>query len=177
MIIDDIQFKKLLTAEEVQQIVQRMAAEVYQDYKDKSPLFVGVLNGAFRLTSDFISYYEGDCKVSFVKLASYSGLTSTQLVQTLLEVSEDIEGHDIVILEDIIDSGRTLKTLVDMFSNAKVNSFRIASLLYKKDTYQGEYAIDYIGREIPSEFVVGYGLDYNEEGRNLNAIYIIDKDE
>ena len=148
-----------------------MAQEIAVDYKDESPIFVGVLNGAFMFVSDFLKAYPHPCEVSFVKLSSYHGLTSTGIVETLLDVPDNIEGRSIIILEDIIDTGRTLQKLVHIFGNTKVKEFKIASLFYKSEVYNGEYAIDYVGLEIPDKFIVGYGLDYKELGRNLREVY------
>tara|TARA_B100001146_G_scaffold218000_1_gene223217 strand:+ start:1552 stop:2766 length:1215 start_codon:yes stop_codon:yes gene_type:complete len=169
--LHDKHFKPFLNESQIQDAVKAVAEKVAADYKDEVPIFVGVLNGAFMFVSDFLKHYPYDCEVSFVKLSSYRGLTSTGIVETLLDVSEDIEGRSVVILEDIIDTGRTLKELVHLFSNANVKEFKIASLFYKSDVYNGEYAIDYWGIEIPNKFIVGYGLDYKELGRNLKEVY------
>ncbi|GGG55940.1 hypothetical protein GCM10011414_27220 [Croceivirga lutea] len=156
---------------EIQEAVKKIALQIAEDYKNETPLFVGVLNGAFMFVSDLMKHYPYDCEVSFVKLSSYQGLTSTGIVETLLDVSEDIEGKSVIIIEDIIDTGRTLQQLVHLFSDTNVKEFKIASLFYKPDVYNGEYAIDYVGIEIPNKFIVGYGLDYNELGRNLKEVY------
>ncbi|WP_209402047.1 adenylate kinase [Pseudozobellia sp. WGM2] len=169
--LHDKHFKAFLSEAQIEAAVKNVAEKVAADYKDEVPIFVGVLNGAFMFVSDFLKHYPYDCEVSFVKLSSYQGLTSTGIVETLLDVSEDIEGRSVVILEDIIDTGRTLKELVHLFSNANVKEFKIASLFYKSDVYNGEYAIDYWGIEIPDKFIVGYGLDYKELGRNLKQVY------
>jgi adenylate kinase len=169
--LHDKYFKPFLSEAQIQAAVKSVAEKVAADYKDKTPIFVGVLNGAFMFVSDFLKAYPHSCEVSFVKLSSYQGLTSTGIVETLLDVSEDIEGRSVIILEDIIDTGRTLKQLVHLFSKANVKEFKIASLFYKSEIYNGEYAIDYWGIEIPDKFIVGYGLDYNELGRNLRQVY------
>lgn len=148
-----------------------MAKEIAADYKDETPLFVGVLNGAFMFVSDFLKAYQHPCEVSFVRLSSYQGLTSTGIVETLLDVPDELEGKSVIILEDVVDTGRTLKQLVHLFSNKNVKEFKIGTLFYKSDIYNGEYAIDYVGLEIPDHFIVGYGLDYNELGRNLREVY------
>lgn len=121
--------------------------------------------------SDLMKAYQHPCEVSFVRLSSYQGLTSTGIVETLLDVPENIEGRSVIILEDIIDTGRTLQKLVHLFSKTKVKEFKIASLFYKPDVYKGEYAIDYFGLAIPDNFIVGYGLDYKEQGRNFKEVY------
>lgn len=164
-------FKPFLSESDIQQAVLRMAKEIAVDYKDQTPIFVGVLNGSFMFVSDFLKSYQHPCEVSFVKLSSYQGLTSTGIVETLLDLPENIEGRSVIILEDIIDTGRTLQQLVHLFAKTNVKEFKIASLFYKSEVYNGEYAIDYFGLEIPDRFIVGYGLDYNELGRNLKEVY------
>ncbi|MUH35621.1 adenylate kinase [Zobellia amurskyensis] len=169
--LHDKHFKPFLSEAQIKAAVKSVADQVAADYKDETPIFVGVLNGAFMFISDFLKEYQHPCEVSFVKLSSYQGLTSTGIVETLLDVSENIEGRSVIILEDIIDTGRTLKKLVHLFSKANVKEFRVASLFFKSEVYNGEYKIDYVGIDIPDKFIVGYGLDYNELGRNLKEVY------
>lgn len=169
--LHDQYFKPYLSEEEILTAVKVMADKVAADYKDETPIFVGVLNGAFMFVSDFLKAYQHPCEVSFVKMSSYAGLTSTGIVETLLDVSENIEDRSVIILEDVIDTGRTLQELIHMFSNINVKEFKIASLFYKSEIYKGEYTIDYVGIEIPDKFIVGYGLDYKELGRNLREVY------
>jgi len=173
--LHDKTFELFLSEEQVLAAVKKIAAEIAEDYKDEVPVFVGVLNGAFMFVSDFLKSYPYPCEVSFVKLSSYQGLTSTGIVETLLDVPENIEGRSVIILEDIIDTGRTLQELVHLFSNTNVKHFKIASLFFKSEVYNGEYAIDYFGIEIPDKFIVGYGLDYRELGRNLRGVYQINQ--
>ena len=169
--LHDTYFKPFLSETEILTAVKKIADEIAADYKNETPIFVGVLNGAFMFVADFLKQYQHPCEVSFVKLSSYQGLTSTGIVETLLDVNENIENRSVIILEDIIDTGRTLQQLVHLFSNTNVKEFKIASLFFKEDAYNGEYTIDYIGIKIPDKFIVGYGLDYNELGRNLRAVY------
>ncbi|MCR1027023.1 MULTISPECIES: adenylate kinase [Cellulophaga] len=169
--LHDKQFKPFLSQAQVLAAVKNVADKIATDYKDETPLFVGVLNGSFMFVSDLLKEYQHPCEVSFVKLSSYSGLTSTGIVETLLDLPEDISGKSVIILEDIIDTGRTLKELVHLFSQTNVKEFKIATLFHKPSVYNGEYKIDYIGMEIPDKFIVGYGLDYNELGRNLKEVY------
>lgn len=171
MQLHDKSFVPFLSEAQIMDAVQRVANAVAEDYKNETPIFVGVLNGAFMFVSDFLKAYPHPCEVTFVKLSSYGGLTSTGIVETLLDVSEDLEGRSVIILEDIIDTGRTLKALIHMFSNINVKEFKVASLFYKSEIYKGEYTIDYFGMKIPDKFIVGYGLDYNELGRNLREVY------
>jgi len=169
--LHDKHFKPFISEEEILTAVKKIASEIANDYKDETPIIVGVLNGAFMFVSDFLKEYSHPCEVSFVRLSSYSGLTTTGIVETLVGPSDSIEGRSIIILEDVIDTGRTVKELVHMFSNANVKNFKIAGLFYKEDVYDGEYAVDYVGIKIPDKFIVGYGLDYNELGRNLKEVY------
>ncbi len=169
--LHDQYFKPYLSEQEILTAVNNIAEKVAADYKDETPIFVGVLNGAFMFVSDFLKAYPHPCEVTFVKLSSYGGLISTGIVETLLDVSEDIKGRSVIILEDIIDTGRTLQQLIHMFSDIDVKEFKIASLFYKSEIYNGEYKIDYVGLEIPNKFIVGYGLDYKELGRNLREVY------
>jgi adenylate kinase len=169
--LHDKQFKPFLSQAQLLAAVKNVADKIAADYKDETPLFVGVLNGSFMFVSDFLKEYQHPCEVSFVKLSSYSGLTSTGIVETLLDLPENISGKSVIILEDIIDTGRTLKELVHLFSVTNVKEFKIATLFHKPSVYNGEYKIDYIGMEIPDKFIVGYGLDYNELGRNLKEVY------
>jgi adenylate kinase len=169
--LHDKVFKPYLGEEEILKAITRMAEEIARDYKDEMPLFVGVLNGAFMFVSDFLKAYQHPCEVSFVRLGSYQGLTSTGIVETLLDAPDELEGKSVIILEDVVDTGRTLKHLVELFSNTHAKEFKIATLFYKSEVYNGEYAIDYVGLEIPDDFIVGYGLDYKELGRNLREVY------
>ncbi|WP_394747262.1 adenylate kinase [Spongiimicrobium salis] len=174
--LHDKYFKPYLSETEILTAVQTVADKVAADYKDEVPIFVGVLNGAFMFVADFLRAYKHPCEVSFVKLSSYQGLTSTGIVETLLDIPDNLEGRSVIILEDIIDTGRTLKELVHLFSDTHVKEFKIAALFYKSSAYNGEYAIDYFGIDIPDKFIVGYGLDYNELGRNLREVYQLNND-
>lgn len=124
----DKEFELFVTQQEIESAIARISQEISSDYSDKCPLFVGVLNGCFRFTGEFFKHYNGACEVSFVKMASYQGLTSTGIVETLLDISATIEGRDLIILEDIVDSGSTLQQLVNHFSDKNINSFKIATL-------------------------------------------------
>ncbi|NAY92891.1 adenylate kinase [Muricauda sp. JGD-17] len=169
--LHDKYFKPFLKEEQILAAIEKIAGEIAKDYNEEVPIFVGVLNGAFMFVSDFLKAYPHPCQVSFVRLSSYQGLTSTGIVETLLDIPEEMDGKSVIILEDVVDTGRTLKQLVHLFSQTNVKEFKIATLFYKSEIYNGEYTIDYIGMEIPNNFIVGYGLDYNELGRNLREVY------
>lgn len=173
--LHDKYFSPFIGADEIDAAVKKLAAQIAADFKDETPVFVGVLNGAFMFVSDFLKNYPHPCEVCFVKLSSYRGLSSTGIVKTLLDVPDTITGKSVVILEDIIDTGRTLDELIAIFSNMHIKQFKIATMFYKPEVYKGDYKIDYVGLSVPDFFVVGYGLDYNELGRNFPGIYKIEE--
>jgi adenylate kinase len=169
--INDKTFEPYVSAEELNQIAERMASEVYQDLQESRPIFIAVLNGSFMFAADFLRHYKGECEISFVKMASYKGTQSTGKVHQLIGLSTLVEGRDVVILEDIIDTGNTLEEIYRLFENQKVKSFRIATLFFKPDAYKKDLKIDYVGKPIPNRFIVGYGLDFDEIARNLPQVY------
>ena len=169
--INDKTFEHYVSAEELNQIAERMASEVYQDLQESRPIFIAVLNGSFMFAADFLRHYKGECEISFVKMASYKGTQSTGKVHQLIGLSTPVEGRDVVILEDIIDTGNTLEEIYRLFENQKVKSFRIATLFFKPDAYKKDLKIDYVGKPIPNRFIVGYGLDFDEIARNLPQVY------
>jgi adenylate kinase len=169
--LHDLHFKPFIKEEEINSIVQSLVDQVTIDCKDETPLFIGILNGSFMFVSDFVKSYKGDCEVSFVKLASYQGTTTTEKVKQLVGLNDDLEGRTVVILEDIIDTGNTLQEIYEIFKDKKVKQLKIATLFFKPDVFKKELPIDYIGKSIPDKFIVGYGLDYNGLGRNYPAIY------
>lgn len=148
-----------------------MAAAAMADLKGETPVFVGVLNGAFMVVSDFMKHYTQPCEVSFVKLSSYEGTATTHEVKQLIGLNQDLEGRSVVIIEDIVDTGNTIVELVKMFTDKKVKQLKIATLFFKPEAYTKDIKLDYIGFEIPNKFIVGYGLDYDGLGRNLPEIY------
>jgi len=148
-----------------------MANEIAIDLKDEIPVFIGVLNGSFMFVSDFVKKYPKPCEVTFIKLASYEGLKSTEDIQRLIGLTQDLTGRTVVILEDIIDSGNTLAEVHRIFKNEKVKELKIATLFYKPEAYKKDFKLHYVGFEIPEKFIVGYGLDYNGLGRYLSSVY------
>ncbi|WP_281638596.1 adenylate kinase [Capnocytophaga sputigena] len=169
--INDKTFEPYVSAKELNQIAERMASEVYQDLQESRPIFIAVLNGSFMFAADFLRHYKGECEISFVKMASYQGTQSTGKIHQLIGLSTPVEGRDVVILEDIIDTGNTLEEIYRLFENQKVKSFRIATLFFKPDAYKKDLKIDYVGKPIPNRFIVGYGLDFDEIARNLPQVY------
>ncbi len=148
-----------------------MAEKAMADLKDETPVFVGVLNGAFMVVSDFMKHYTAPCEVSFVKLSSYEGTETTHEVKQLIGLNQNLEGRTVVIIEDIVDTGNTVVELVKMFENHNLKQLKIATLFLKPEAYKKDIPLDYIGFEIPNKFIVGYGLDYDGLGRNIPEIY------
>ena len=171
--LNDKIFKPHIPSEDILAQVERVSQEIAKDYKDKNPIFIVVLNGAFMFASDLMKAYPYNCEVSFVKLASYQGTESLEKVKELIGLNHSIEGRDIVIIEDIVDTGITMSDLLSDLKERKPASIKIATLFFKPKAFQKDYKVHYIGFEIANEFIVGYGLDYDQLGRNLKDIYII----
>lgn len=170
--LHDKYFEPFISEKEIDAIVSYLVDQVSQDLpKGEVPLFIGILNGSFLFASDFIRKFKGNCEVSFVKLASYDGLESTEVVNQLIGINEDLTGRTVIILEDIIDTGNTLHKIYEIFKNKNVKQLKITTLFFKPSVYKKELPIDYIGKSIEDKFIVGYGLDYNGFGRNLPSIY------
>ncbi|HUH52152.1 MAG TPA: hypoxanthine phosphoribosyltransferase [Flavobacterium sp.] len=169
--IHDKQFVPFLSASQIDSAIARMAQEIADDIDEEVPIFIGVLNGSFMFVSDFMKHYNRPCELSFIKLSSYQGTTTTEKVNELIGLGVNVENRTVIILEDIIDTGNTLVVLNDLFKDKKVKSLKVATLFFKPEAYKKELPIDYIGIEIPHKFIVGFGLDYDEHGRNLPEVY------
>lgn len=169
----DKTFEKSIPHERIMEAVARMAADLDRELMGKNPVFLAVLNGAFVFASDLFKMLQMPCSISFIKMASYSGEESTGKVKELIGLAEDLEGKDIVILEDIVDTGLTMTTLLETLRKKKPASIQIATLLFKPDAFKADFKIQHIGITIPNDFIVGYGLDYNGYGRNLRDIYTV----
>ena len=171
--IKDKQFKTFITEEQILKEVARVGEEINRDLADANPLFVSVLNGSFMFTADLMKHVSVPCEISFVKLASYAGTSSTGKVKELVGLNDDITGRTIVIVEDIIDTGLTMERLIETLKARNPKEIRIATLLVKPDKLKVDLDINYIAMSIPNDFIVGYGLDYDQEGRNLRDIYTV----
>ena len=172
MKVGDLNFELKIKNERIQQRVTELGKEICADYQDKTPVFIGVLSGSFMFLSDLMKTMTIPAEVTFVKLASYEGNQRSETIQTQLGLTLDIRGRDELIVEDIVDSGHTMAFLLKMLHEEAPQSIRICSLLYKPQACQHFFEeLSYVGFEIPNDFVVGYGLDYNGLGRNLNDIY------
>lgn len=171
--IKDKQFKTFITEEQILKEVARVGEEINRDLADANPLFVSVLNGSFMFTADLMKHVSVPCEISFVKLASYAGTSSTGKVKELVGLNDDITGRTIVIVEDIIDTGLTMERLVETLKARNPKEIRIATLLVKPDKLKVDLDINYIAMSIPNDFIVGYGLDYDGLGRNYRDIYTV----
>jgi len=169
----DKTFVSFISNLRIQETIARMAADLDRDLYGKDPLFLAVLNGSFIFAADLFKQVKMPCRISFVKMASYIGTGSSGKVDQLIGLQEVITGRHIVILEDIIDSGLTITKLLEHLQSMQPASIHIATLLFKPDAFQASFRIDYLGIEIPNNFVVGYGLDYNGYGRNSKDIYTL----
>ena len=171
-ILDKV-FVPYISEEEIQSRLKALALEMMNDLGNETPVFIGVLNGSFMVLSDLMKYYENPCEVSFVKMASYDGLQSTNEVKQLIGLDVDVTYKTVVIVEDIVDTGNTIEVLVQLFNRYKIKTLKIVTLFHKPEAYTKEIELNYIGFNIPDKFIVGYGLDYNKQGRNIPAIYQI----
>jgi hypoxanthine phosphoribosyltransferase len=167
----DKTFRELIPEMEIREKVRQLASEINKDFTGKEVLFLGILNGAFLFAADLIRNIDIKARISFVKLASYEGTGSSGRIQELIGLNEDITNTNIIVVEDIVDTGDTLKCIMDELSYHKVSGIKITALLLKPDAYKKDIPIDYIGFKIPNGFVIGYGLDYNGYGRNYKSIY------
>ena len=167
----DKEFKIFIKDNEIQKIVESISTNINK-LQVKNPLFIAVLNGSFLFASDIMRKITlPDAEISFIKLSSYSGTKSTGNVNELIGLNKQIKKRNVIILEDIVDTGNTLEKIIKILKEKKVASYKIATLLFKPDAFTKNINIDYIGKSIKNDFVVGYGLDYQEIGRNLPHIY------
>lgn len=175
--LHDLTFRPFISEEAIESAIDQVADRINKDYHDECPVFLGILNGAFLFAAELIKRFEGDCEVHFLKLSSYQGTQSTGAVGQLMGLSESLEGRRIIIIEDIVDTGNTLERLDQILKREKVKDYRIATLFYKPEAYNKSLPVHYVGMEIPNDFIVGYGLDYNGLGRNLRQVYTLNKKE
>ncbi len=169
--VHDKQFAPFISEEEIAKQVHRIAREMNQDLAHKDPIFLGILNGAFMFASDLYKQLSFPCQITFLKLASYSGTQSTGKVKQLIGINMELKDRVVVVLEDIVDTGVTLETILMQLSGFQPAEIQVATLLHKPEATIREVKLDYVGLEIPNDFIVGYGLDYDGYGRNLKEIY------
>ncbi len=174
--LKDKEFKPFITSEKIQSAIDEMAQKMNQDMNvNEAPLFISILNGSFMFTADLIKRVKFDCEISFLKLASYQGDSSTGKVKQLVGINEKVEGRTVIVLEDIVDTGLTLVEIKKQLKALNPKEVKIATLLLKPEAYHNEIPLDYVGIEIPNDFIVGYGLDYDGLGRNYPDIYSVVK--
>lgn len=171
ILIKDKIFRVLISGRKISRRIDEIAAMINRDFEGREVIFIGILNGAFMFAADLFKRINLKARISFVKLSSYHGTSSSGSIRDLIGLNEDLENKNIIILEDIIDSGETLEWIVNDLSARKVAEIKVAALLLKPEAYSGKIPVDYVGFKIPRDFVVGYGLDYDGYGRNLPSVY------
>lgn len=169
----DKKFIPYLSAEEIQQRISELAQQISADYENRNPIFIGILNGSFIFAADLYKQINIPSTISFIKLVSYKGTSSTGTVITSIGLEENLAGKDVIIVEDIVDTGKTMAAFIPTLLSQQPASVRICTLLQKPDALQHPIDVDYVGFVIPNKFVVGYGLDYDGYGRNSPAIFQI----
>lgn len=170
--IHDLHFKIYLSKKDIESAVDNLAYQLNRDLKDKKPIFLGVLNGGYIVLADLTRKFEGECEVAFVRTSSYSGTESTGEIRLDMELDVDLTDRIVVIVEDIVDTGLTVDALSRKLKNHQPAALHIATLFLKPEVYNRELKIDYVGQNIENKFVVGYGMDYNNLGRNLPELYV-----
>lgn len=172
--LHDKKFILYIDENEIQSLVKKIANQLTKDYHTfKNPLFLVILNGSFMFASDLMKYFKEPCEITFVKFASYINTGSTGNVKELIGISEDLSNRTVIIIEDIVDTGHTLNKIIQTIQQHKNTDYRVVSAFFKPKSYQYHYPIHYTGKEIPNDFIVGYGLDYNGLGRNLSSVYVL----
>lgn len=169
--VHDKEFEPYISSEEIDNQVFKVASQINSDYEGKRPLFIAILNGAFMFASDLFKQVTVEAEICFIKLASYKGIKSTGQVITAIGLDVDLVGRDIIIIEDIVDTGKTLSQFLPQLQHQNPASLKIAALLHKPDATVFPIKIDYLGFSVPNKFLLGYGLDYDGLGRNIKEIY------
>lgn len=172
----DKKFKPYIKAEQIQEQINKLAEQLNKDYADKKPLFIAILNGSFMFASDLFKELTIEAEICFIKLASYKGTKSTGNVITYIGLDESLKDRHVIIIEDIVDTGKTLNEFLPQLVNQQPASLKIAALLHKPEALIHSITIDYLGFNVPNKFLLGYGLDYDGLGRNLKEIYQLVED-
>ena len=166
-------FRELVPEEKIIARVNEMAGQINRDVRGKDVVFLGILNGAFMFAADLFRRIDFNSRISFVKFASYEGTSTSGKIKELIGWNEDLNGKTVVVIEDIVDTGQTLERITAELKMRKAAEIKIAAMFFKPDAYEKKIPLDYIGIEIPDNFVIGYGLDYNGYGRNLPSVYTL----
>ena len=175
--LEDKHFKLFIESKKIFSEIDQLSLKINECYANKKPIFICVLNGAFLFASELIKRFDYECEVSFVKLSSYEGVNSTGVVKNLIGLNENIKGRDLIIVEDIVDTGNTIDSVYENIKTHQPKSLEVATLLFKPHPYQKNIPIKYPAINVGNEFLVGFGLDYNGIGRNLQDIYIIEENK
>ena len=169
--VHDKDFEPFISADKISEQVKRVASEINRDYSGRKPLFIAILNGSFMFAADLFKEITLDAEICFIKLASYKGIKSSGQVITAIGLDVDLVGREIIILEDIVDTGNTLSKFLPQIYHHNPLSLKIAALLHKPEAMIHKITIDYLGFTVPNKFLLGYGLDYDGLGRNIKEIY------
>ena len=169
--IKDKTFETSMTEAEIKQRVKELAQQMSRDLEGKNPLFLAVLNGAFIFAADLMREMTIPCEISFVKLASYQGTTSTGTIHEVIGINEDLSGRTVVIVEDIVESGLTIKRMMEQLGTRNPASVQVCTLFFKPEKLKEDLKLDYVAFSIPNDFILGYGLDYDQQGRQLKDVY------
>lgn len=169
----DKRFKEYISEKEINQRVEELARKINSDFAGEDVIFLGILNGAFLFAADLFKRIDLKARISFVKLASYEGTKSSGTIKELIGWNEDIKDKQVIVIEDIVDTGNTIERIVGELTIRKAAGIKIATLLFKPEAYTKKIPVDYVGFEIPNDFVIGYGLDYDGYARNLPSIYTL----
>lgn len=175
--IKDKTFKVSIPEAQIKARIKELAQQMSRDLEGKNPLFLGVLNGAFIFAADLIREMTIPCEISFVKLASYQGTTSTGSIKEIIGINEDLTGRTVVIVEDIVESGLTIRRMMDQLGTRNPASVQVCTLFFKPDRLKEDLKLDYVAFEIPNDFILGYGLDYDQQARGLKDIYTLVSEE
>ena len=171
--IKDKTFETSMTEAEIKQRVKELAQQMSRDLEGKNPLFLAVLNGAFIFAADLMREMTIPCEISFVKLASYQGTTSTGTIHEVIGINEDLMGRTVVIVEDIVESGLTIKRMMEQIGTRHPASVQVCTLFFKPEKLKEDLTLDYVAFSIPNDFILGYGLDYDQQGRGLKDLYAL----
>jgi hypoxanthine phosphoribosyltransferase len=175
--IKDKTFKVSIPEAQIKARIKELAQQMSRDLEGKNPLFLGVLNGAFIFAADLIREMTIPCEISFVKLASYQGTTSTGSIKEIIGINEDLTGRTVVIVEDIVESGLTIRRMMDQLGTRNPASVQVCTLFFKPERLKEDLKLDYVAFEIPNDFILGYGLDYDQQARGLKDIYTLVSEE
>ena len=173
---DGMTFEPYIKREKIDARIAELGKEITRDYAEKKPVFICVLNGAFPFASDLFRAFEGDAEIDFIRLKSYEGISTTGVVKEVLGLNRPIEGRDVIVVEDIVDTGHTIDKLVSDLKQKNPASVKIATLLFKPESLVKDVNPDYVGFAIPKKFIIGFGLDLDGLARNLNDMYVLKED-